>query len=53
MSEVDERRGLTEIERYGVGLAERGTYSWYCRSAVVDEAVGVTAGVTEAEEGYR
>lgn len=27
MSEVDERRGLMEIERYGEGLAERGTYS--------------------------
>lgn len=27
MSEVEERRGLMEIERYGDGLAERGTYS--------------------------
>lgn len=55
MSEVDERRGLTEMERYGEGLAERGTYSWYCKSALVEEVVGVTAGVADAEDddGYR
>lgn len=55
MSDVDERRGLTEMERYGPGLAERGTYSWYCKSADVEEVVGVTAGVTDAddEDGYR
>lgn len=55
MSDVDERRGLTEMERYGDGLADRGTYSWYCKSAEVEEVVGVTAGVTEAEDddGYR
>jgi hypothetical protein len=55
MSEVDERRGLTEMERYGLGLADRGTYSWYCKSADVDDVVGVTAGVTDAddEDGYR
>lgn len=52
MSDVDERRGLIEIERYGDGLAVRGQYSLYCKSAVLD--VGVTTGVTEIfeEEGY-
>lgn len=55
MSDVEERRGLTEIDRYGEGLAERGTYSWYCKSALVDDVVGVTAGVAEADDddGYR
>lgn len=43
MSDVDERRGLTEMERYGDGLADRGTYSWYCKSAEVEEVVGVTS----------
>lgn len=54
MSDVEERRGLTEMDKYGEGLAERGTYSWYCKSAVVDDVVGVTAGVAQAEEvdGY-
>jgi hypothetical protein len=54
MSDVEERRGLMEMERYGPGLAERGTYSWYCKSADVEEVVGVTAGVTDADDdGYR
>lgn len=52
MSEVDDLRGLIEISRYGVGLAVRGTYSWYCSSADVDDVVGVTAGVTDADDGY-
>ena len=53
ISEVDERLGDGEMSRYGDGLTERGTYSWYCNSGVV-EVVGVTAGVTDADDdGYR